>query len=219
MILLPNPRCVLVFAVLVVATSAGTTRAEEATTIRGSVVKVDAAAKHVTVRPADGKDVVVAVTAASRLEAAGKPVTLDQFKNGQRVRVTYAARDGVNEIVRLKPAVTTDEELGREVKQALAAARSYTFEQKDKYEARLRDVADDIDDRIDRLEVEAKDAGAEAKAKLRTRIDDLKKRRGALNGRLAKVQSATADAWDDIKAGVGAAVYDLEKTLGDLFKN
>ncbi len=205
-------------AVLIAGPALGAARAAETAVVRGTVVKADATAKQVTVRPADGKDVTLAVTAASRLEVGGKPATVAQFKDGQRVRATYAEKGGTKEVVLLKPAVTSDEQLGKEVKQALGAAKSYTFQQKDKYEAELREVADNVDDRIDLLEVEAKDAGAEAKAKIQARIAELRKRRGALEDRLSKVKSATADAWDDVKAGVGAAAADLEKALGELFK-
>lgn len=205
--------------VLAVAALCPAARAAEPAVVRGALTKIDASAKTVTVRPATGAAVTLAVGPGARVEVGGKPAGLDQFKEGQRVRATYTARDGRNEVVALKPAVATDEQLGREIRQALAAAKSYTFAQKDKYAAELRDAADDVDDRIDQLEAEAKDAGAEAKAKIQTRIADLRKRRGDLAERLAKVQSATGDAWDDIKTGAGAALSDLEKALDALGKN
>lgn len=213
----PRAAVLLAFAVLMLATVP--VSAADAVVLRGSVVKLDAAAKRITVRPADGKDVTLTATPTSHVEVGGKPATLAQFKEGQRVRATYTTKDATNEIVRLKPTVVTDEQLGKEVKQALAAAKDYTFQQKEKYEAELREVADDVDDRIDQLEADAKDAGAEAKAKIQARIAELRKRRAALDGRLSKVKSATADAWADVKAGVGAAATDLEKAINELFKN
>jgi ElaB/YqjD/DUF883 family membrane-anchored ribosome-binding protein len=115
--------------------------------------------------------------------------------------------------------VTTGEDLGREVKQALAAVKDYTFRQKDKYAAELREVSDDVEDRIDDLEARAKDATAEAKAKIRAQIAELRKKKGALNERLEKVGNATAEAWDDVKSGVGEAAAELEKVLDRLFKD
>ncbi|AWM37088.1 hypothetical protein C1280_08660 [Gemmata obscuriglobus] len=194
------------------------TQADESV-VRGPLTAVDAAARTVTVRPATGAAVTLAVGTGARVEVGGKPAGLDQLKKGQRVRATYVPRDGRNEVVALRPAVATDEQLGREIRQALAAAKSYTFAQKDKYAAELRDAADDVDDRIDQLEAEAKDAGAEAKAKVQARIADLRKRRGVITDRLSKVQSATGDAWEDVKAGAGAALSDLEKALNELGKN
>lgn len=204
---------------LAIAALCPAARAAEPVVVRGALTKIDASAKTVAVRPATGATVTLAVGPGSRIEVGGKPARLDQFKEGQRVRATYTVRDGRNEVVALRPAVATDEQLGREIRQALAAAKSYTFAQKDKYADELRDATDDVDDRIDHLEAEAKDAGAEAKAKIQARIADLRKRRGALAERLSKVQSATGDAWDDVKAGAGAALSDLEKALNELGKN
>jgi hypothetical protein len=185
--------------------------------VRGRVVKTDPAAKTVTVRPNEGADVTLAVTDASRLEVGGKPATVAQLKEGQRVRVSYT--DKTNQVVSLKPAVTTEEDLRREVKQALGAARDYTFRQKDKYEARLRGTAEDVQDRIDYLEARAKDAGAEAKERIRERIAELRKKKGVLNDKLDRVGSATADAWEDVKSGVGAAADDLQKALDRVFRD
>jgi hypothetical protein len=196
--------------------SAGPAPAADTQVVRGRVTKIDQTSKTVVIRPNEGAEVIVAVTDASRLEAGGKPATLAQLKEGQRVRVTYDPT--AKTLVSLKPVVT-DEDLGREVKQALAAAKEYTFRQKDKYAAELLEVAEDVEDRIDDLEARAKDAGAEAKAKIRAQIAELRKKKDALNGRLEKVKAATAEAWDDVKSGVGAAAAELEKALDRLFKD
>jgi hypothetical protein len=187
--------------------------------VRGQLIKIDASVHQVTVRPTSGADVTLAVTAGSQLKSGGKLATLARFNVGQRVRATYAEKNGVNEIVVLKPAVTTDEQLRKEINQALTTAKQYTFQQKDKYEAKLHETLNDVDDRIDHLEAEAKTAGTEAKARIRTHIAELKKHRTVLGERLEKAKSATADAWDNIKAGVGAAGTDLQKSLGELFKD
>lgn len=194
----------------------GTATAADTATVRGRVTKIDQTSKTVVVHPNEGAEVIVAVTDASRLEVDGKPATLAQLKEGQRVRVVYDPK--AKALVSLKPAVTTDEELGREVKQALAAAKDYTFRQKDKYAAELREVADDVEDRIDQLEAEAKEAGAEAKDRIQERIAELRKKRTVLSERLEKVGAATADAWDDVKSGVGAAVSEIQTALDRLFK-
>ncbi|HEY1191676.1 MAG TPA: hypothetical protein VGE74_28850 [Gemmata sp.] len=194
---------------------ASSARAVETDVVRGLVVKADAGAKQVTVRPAAGPDVVLTVTDASRIMVGAKDATVRDIKQGQRVRATYTLRAGKKEVVSLRPSATTSAELHSKVKKTLAAAKTYTFQQKDKYAADLREVGHTLDDRIDHLEAEAKDAKADAKQKLQAEIDDLKKQRGALNDRLMTVQSATADTWDDVKSGVSKAASDLEKWLND----
>ncbi|MBX9582610.1 MAG: PRC-barrel domain-containing protein [Gemmataceae bacterium] len=187
--------------------------AAEPEVVRGQVTKVASAADRLTIRTTAGKEITFAAVPGSRLEADGKPLALADLKEGRRVRVTYREAAGRKEVVALKPAVVTDEALKKEVGQALAAAKQYTFQQKDEYAERVRGVIADLDDRIDRLEAEAKDAGAEAEAKLRARLADLKKHRTALKDRLDKVGSAAADAWDDVKDGFSAAARELERVL------
>ncbi len=198
--------------------SAGMGLAADTNVVRGRVVKTDPAANRITVRPTTGADVTLAVTDASRLENGGKPVPLAEVKEGKRVRITYAEKGGLKSIVLMKPAVTTDEDLGRSVKQTLAAAKNYTFQHKDQYESDVRGVVDDLDDRIAHLEAEAKGSTAATKDRLHARIGNLKAKRATLNDRLEKVKLASADAWGEIKSRVGAAGEDLEKAANELFK-
>ena len=204
-------------ATLIVLALGGAAPAAE-TTVRGAVVKADAGAKQLTLRPAAGPDVTLAVTDASVLEVGGKKATVGDLKPGQRVRATYTERAGVKEVVVLRPAVTTAD-LKSRVKQTLAAAKSYTFQHKGEYQTRLRGMAADVDDRLDSLEVEAQGATGEAKARLQTQIATLKKKRAALNDHLDAAESATADTWDELKTGAGKAASDLESTLHNIFKD
>ncbi len=188
------------------------TRAAADETVRGQLTATDTAANRLTVKT-DARAIVLGVTPQSRLQNGAKQVPLAELKTGQQVRVTYRAVGGANQVVTLRPAVTTDEGLRREVSEALAATKDYTFERKDEYAARLRGVVDDLDDRIDRLEAEAKDANADAKRSLEPRLAEMRKRRAALNERLDRLGTATAAAWDDIKSGFGNAARELDRFL------
>lgn len=183
---------------------------------RGRIVGTDAAKGRLIVRTAGSGDLTLAVTPKSRLAVDGKPVALADLSAGRQVRVTYReGADGAKELVSLRSAVVTDGDLKREVSQALAATKQYTFQRKAEYAARVRGVVDDLDDRIDALEAEAKDAGADAKKRLEPRLAELKKRRAVLADRLWDVRSVAADTWEDVKSGFGAAARDLERLLGD----
>jgi hypothetical protein len=190
----------------------GPARAAADETVRGQLAATDPAANRLTVKSGD-RAIDLAVTPQSRLEASGKAVPLAEWKTGQRVRVTYRAVGGANQVVALRPAVTTDDGLRRELSEALAATKDYTYRQKDEYAARVRGVVDDLDDRIDELEAEAKVAGADARRRLEPRLAELRKQRAAVNDRLARVGAATADAWDEIKTGFGNAARELQRAL------
>lgn len=186
--------------------------------VRGLVVRADSGAKQITVRPAAGPDVTLAVTDASQLRVGAKGATVGDVKQGQRVRVTYTLRAGMKEIVVLRPAVTTTADLQRELKRALDATKTYTFQQKEWCEAELREVVSNLGDRIDHLRAEAKDAKADVRQRAEAEIARLEKQRDALNDRLATIRSATAETWEDVRGLVGKAVKDLEETLNDLLK-
>jgi len=186
--------------------------AAETETVRGRLTQVDAAAGRLTVAGQDGP-IILALMPTSRLEVDGKAATLAALKEGTYVRAVYKKEDGANRILSIRPAVVTDEELRRRVDSALTATRQYAHQQKDEYAAKVRGLLDDLDDRIDRLQAEMKQAGEEAKARLAPRLEALKKQRAALGDRLAKVRAAAAEAWEDVKAGFGAAARDLKQAL------
>lgn len=198
----------------------GAGRADDAKVdvVRGLVVRVEAGAQRVTVRPAAGPDVTLAVTDASQLQIGTKDATVGDIKQGQRVRATYTLRAGMKEVVALRPAVTTTADLRREVTRALGAAKKYTFQQKDRYEAELREVLNNTDDRIDHLRAEAKDAKADVRQRAEAEIARLKKQRDSLNDRLATVRPATAETWDEVRSGIGKAAVELGEVLDDILK-
>jgi hypothetical protein len=190
----------------------GPARAAADETVRGQLAATDPAADRLTVTAGD-RALDLAVTPQSKLLAGGKAVPIAELKTGQRVRVTYRAAGGASQVVTLRPAVTTDDGLRREVSEALAATRDRTYRQKGEYAARVRGVVDALDDRINQLEAEAEDAGADARRRLEPRLAGLRRQRAALHDRLARVGAATADARDEVTAGFGNAARGLQRAL------
>jgi hypothetical protein len=199
---------------LVLATLTPSSDAADPQVLRGRLSNVDPASRSLTVESAEGA-ITLTVSPDARLKMDGKPVGLEGLKPGRYLRISYREEEGARTVVSIAPAIVSDRELKKRVAAALDASKRFAHQQKDEYAAKMRGVVDDLDDRIDRLHVEMKDAGADAKKKLQTRIEDLKKRRGELAGRLDKLRSAAADAWEEVKAGFGAAANDLERALDD----
>jgi gas vesicle protein len=182
--------------------------------VRGRLSEVDAAAKTVTVETADGA-VRLNVPNDARLRIGDKAVSLGDLKVGRHVRIAYRDEDGSRRVVSLVPAVVTDKELKQRIAAAMEASKQYAHQRKDEYAAKLRGVVADLDDRIDYLQGEWNKASDEAKEKLSKRLAELKEKRQDLDGRLAKLRAAAADAWDDVKAGFSAAARDIENALSD----
>jgi hypothetical protein len=187
--------------------------ADERARARGQITRVRPGDNQVVVQTADGRDLKLQTDNGSVLRARHSRVALDQFKEGDRVRVVYTSRDGENRVVRMVRVPANAEDVKREARAALEAARSYTFQQKDAYQERLESVLDDLHDRIDRLNEQAKGQGREASRELNERVRELRKQEGVVRRQLDRVKSASADSWDEIKKGAAAALQDLQTGL------
>jgi hypothetical protein len=180
-------------------------------TVRGRIAAVGPADNQLLLRTSDGKELRLHVDERSRLRLDQREARLGQFKEGTRVTVTFEPRAGLNRVVTLSDAPVSAEDLRREVRDALEAAKAYTFQQKDEYQRRLEALTRELDERIDDLRDRAEAVGAEARKEYAQEIEELRQRREAVRQRLARVKSASAEAWEDIKSGVSAALEDLQK--------
>lgn len=180
---------------------------------RGEVVRTDPASGKLVLSNLRERDVTFQANSESQIAINGRPAKLDDLKPNQRVRVTYDKNaDGTRQILTLRPALGSDRQIADMVRNSYQRLKDYTYENKDEVKARLREVADHVDDRIDRLEQELESADSEAaKQSLQTRIADLKKHRASLQVRMNKIGDATADAWEDFKDGTSDAFEELEK--------
>jgi hypothetical protein len=187
--------------------------AAEPATVRGQVGKVDATARRLDLTTADGRSLSLKTTNDTTIEVDGQAAKLADLATGQPVRVTYKDVGGDKQLVSVTARKTTGRDVAREVREALQAAGRYTYQQKGEYEKKLRVVMDDLDDRIDDLQKQARGATEDARRRLDQQASDLKRKRAVVDERLKRVQSAGADAWDDVKSGVQNAVEDLRRAL------
>jgi ElaB/YqjD/DUF883 family membrane-anchored ribosome-binding protein len=203
------------YALVLIATVglAGFAPAGDVAIVRGQIDSIDAATRQVKVHTNSGADLTLAVDARTRLAIGGKAVPLEQFLPGQRVRATYEKTGGIDRLISMRTAVPTEADLSRDIREALRTARGYTAAQKDKYEDKMREVIDDVDDRIDDLQAQARNAAAEARPAIEGQIKNLKQKRDEFERRLDRAKPAAADAWEDLKTGVGAAADDLQNAL------
>jgi len=212
-------RCrVLLLAMLAVFASAALA-AENRQTVKGRVRDVNAPDHQLTVTTDEAKDLTFRVDERSKLERNGRPVALDNFKKGMRVEVAFESSGEEKRIISMTPAIVSSEEVRKEIREALQAAKSYTFEQKDEYHKRLNRVLERTNERIDQLR--AKAAQSDAKKEYSEQIEKLRRLRAKLQAQAERVKSATPGAWKDLKAGLSSALQDLGKAFekaGDHFR-
>ncbi len=216
----PYTWSVLSLATLTLAASAALA-GEKQETVKGSIQDMRAPAHQLTVKTDSGKEVTFQVDERSRLEQQGRKVALDQFKKGMRVQVTWEPRGGEKRVVALTQAPVSAKEVQQEISNALQAAKSYSFQQKDEYQQKLRQVVDRVDVQINQLQDQAARAGEEAKKKYSEQIDQLRRLRDKTESQIQRVKSATPQAWDDLKSGISSALEDLGKAfekVGERFR-
>lgn len=206
------PGAVLSLTALALFASSAWT-AEKQETARGSIQEVRASARQVVISTDGDKELTLRVDERSILEQKGLEAALDQFKKGMRVKVAYEPRDGENRVISMTSATVSAEELENKFRDALQSAKSYTFQHKDEYRRKLESVLGQVDDRIDQLQDEAARAGAKEKKELPEQLAQLRRLRDKAEAEAERVKSATPEAWQDLKSGIGSAFEDLRNAF------
>ena len=109
---------------------------------------------------------------------------------------------------------TTSEDLAKETKEAFEAFKAYMIDKKNDALAHGKVLLDKTDSEIDKLQAEADEASGDAKVAYEEEIENLKAKRAVAAKKLDELGDASADSWDDAKAGFTEAY----KALYDAYK-
>jgi DNA-binding transcriptional regulator GbsR (MarR family) len=116
---------------------------------------------------------------------------------------------GDNEQTQSKPAAVTKEDVKNQAKEAYETTKAYTQEQmqafREQAEARLAEYEQDID----QLQAKAEKLEGDAKAKAEQQLTELRQKRDAVSEKLKELGTSSANAWEQIKSGIDAALEDL----------
>jgi DNA-binding transcriptional regulator GbsR (MarR family) len=116
---------------------------------------------------------------------------------------------GDNEQTQSEPAAVTKEDVKNQAKEAYETTKAYTQEQmqafREKAEARLAEYEQDID----QLQAKAEKLEGDAKAKAEQQLTELRQKRDAVSEKLKELGTSSANAWEQIKSGIDAALEDL----------
>jgi uncharacterized coiled-coil protein SlyX len=207
--------CLLAAAGLfVVAGSAlAATDATNLTVARGKITEVRPGVSQFILHTRKGEYLRFLVDPQSQLQEHDRAVKLVDLKPGMRVRVSYRRQGGINHVVSLTGPLVTLGNVEKAANQAFDTAKNYAFQHKAEYEKKLKGLVHNLDDRIEDLEDQAANASATAKKKLDREIQELRQKRGVLEQRLSRLESATAQTWEDIRTGVNNAITDVQRTI------
>ena len=114
------------------------------------------------------------------------------------------------------PQPTTDSapsttELKQEVKEAATATKEYLAGSKDEFVATMNQKLAECDARIAELAAKSEGYKDDAKIQADQALASLREQRGKLNEKLEAFKQASADTWQDMKAGLATAMDELEK--------
>ncbi len=93
--------------------------------------------------------------------------------------------------------------------------KDYTYAEKEKFEAALRQQTDNAKVEIDKLEASMDKLSAQAQADAKKRIAELKDESSKLDGMQQKVKDSTESGWHDLTTDVDAGLVKLNDGLKD----
>lgn len=106
------------------------------------------------------------------------------------------------------PAAT---DLKTKVQEATAATKEAVTETKDQFVASLNAKVAELDRRIAELAAKSEGYKDDAKVQADQALTALKEQRARLNEKFETFKQSSANTWQDMKAGLAAAVDELEK--------
>jgi hypothetical protein len=111
-----------------------------------------------------------------------------------------------------KKADVSAEDVKKETKEALGAAKELTVQQKEEFQKKMRAELDRMQKEIDRLAFKTNQAKIETQAELDKAVKELQKKKDATAKKLQDLESASGKAWGDLKSGLNASMEELEKS-------
>ncbi|MCB1740767.1 MAG: hypothetical protein KDK91_10375 [Gammaproteobacteria bacterium] len=109
----------------------------------------------------------------------------------------------------------TRSDVEREVSDAGRTLGRYAAEQKDQAVKEAEQLALALDERIERLEAQARTASEASAAKLNSALEAMRHKRAVMEARLAALRKSSSGAWEDIRQGFVGAWYELKGAVLD----
>ncbi|WP_022949679.1 sll1863 family stress response protein [Methylohalobius crimeensis] len=90
--------------------------------------------------------------------------------------------------------------------------------ERDAYVQKMKAKLDEWNAELDKLSAQAEAAEADAKLEYQDQIDELEKLRNQARQKLGEVESASDDAWADVRQGAEAALNEMNNAFSNALK-
>jgi t-SNARE complex subunit (syntaxin) len=104
------------------------------------------------------------------------------------------------------------QDVKKDLGRALEKAKAYTNQQRKEYQQKIQASLDDLKKKTSELKNSAEKAKGEAMSKMSAGMEDLKKKQADAEQKLKALQSASGEAWGDVKSGLDNAMIELKKS-------
>ena len=111
---------------------------------------------------------------------------------------------------KLDPPVTA-REIQEKYQDAATATKDYVIENKDEFVAAMDKKLNELDAKIGELAQKSPSYKDDAKARADQALTALREQRTAVNARFEEVKKATAQSWNEVKAGFDSAMAEFDK--------
>jgi predicted RNase H-like nuclease (RuvC/YqgF family) len=108
-----------------------------------------------------------------------------------------------------KSGTVSSDNVKKEAKEAYEATKAYTQEQMQTIRKQMQTKLDEYGKEIDQLQAKAEKLEGDAKAKAEQQLAALRQKRDAVAEKVKELGSSSGNAWEQVKAGIDAAMEDL----------
>lgn len=109
-----------------------------------------------------------------------------------------------------KPVIA--ETIAKEAHETMEATKEYTAQQKEAFQQKAQAELETIQKQIAGLREKAGTASDTARAELQKTIHELEAQKDAVRKQLDELKSVTGSKWNEIKAGVHAAIEEMKQS-------
>ena len=104
------------------------------------------------------------------------------------------------------------EEVVREAKKTTQEAKQAVTVSKTEFKQEVETQLNALERDINQLEAKAAEVAEANRGEFNEMINELNEKKAAANGQLEQLESASSDAWEEVKSGVMEAVNELQNT-------
>jgi esterase/lipase len=102
--------------------------------------------------------------------------------------------------------------IAKEARETIEATARYTTQQKDAFQRKAQEEFEAIQKQMTALQGKADKASVSARAELQQSIHELEEKKGAARKQLNGLKSASDATWNEMKAGVHAAIEEMKQS-------